>query len=252
MQLLSPRYGSAILMLLVGSSAGGAWGQSGPSTPATDKGTITLLTGFGGGYDEPGLLVEVSPGKFVGIAVGDNAAAFTLTSQGAVSTLYAFPTNAGPGQTLVQAINGRIYGTQNAGNFSLGLGGGAKTYRPPTGFPPVVSVQLPDGSLFGTNAAGPGHNALVQMTIDGTETVLHNFSATEGTPYGLPIRASDGNFYGISAVGIGPGRYSTSAMVYRVTSQGDLTIMATYPDGRPGYGVGTFKEYLAQASNGML
>ena len=55
-----------------------------------------------------------------------------------------------------------------------------------------------------------------------------------------------------SAVGIGPGRYSTSAMVYRVTPQGDLTITATYPDGHPGYAVGTFSEYLVQAGNGML
>jgi hypothetical protein len=200
------------------------------------------------------LLVEVSPGKFVGIAVGGNAIAFTLTSQGAVSTLYTFPTNAGPAQQLVQAINGRIYGTQTVplANFSLGPCGGAKTYQPTTAFPPNLSIQLPDGSLYETEWSSNVHNALAQVTINGTETVLRTFSAAEGTPYGLPTRASDGNFYGISAVGIGPGRYSTSAMVYRVTPQGDLTIMATYPDGRPGYGVGTFKEYLVQASNGML
>jgi len=252
MQLLRYGHASAILLLLTGSSVGEAWWQPRPPVPATSKGTLTLLTGFGPEYGEPGLLVEVSPGKFVGIAVGGNAAAFTLTSQGTLSTLYTFLASAGPVQTVVQAINARIYGTQNAGNFSLGLGGGAKTYPPPTGFPPVVSIQLPDGSLFGTNAAGLGHNALVQMTIGGTETILHNFSATEGTPYGLPIRASDGNFYGISAVASGTGQASTSALVYRITPQGDLTIMATYPDGRPGYGGGTFKEYLVQASNGML
>src|SRR5580704_10473204 len=118
MQLRRRKYTFVILSLLIGGRFGEVRAQ--PAPPATNKGTITLLTGFGAqGYDEPGPLVEVSPGKFVGVAVSDDAVAFTLTSQGAVSTLYTFPLNAGPGQTVVQAINGRVYGTENSGNFSL-------------------------------------------------------------------------------------------------------------------------------------
>ena len=243
-QVLAP------LLFLLG--AGAAAGQPEPATPVTDKGTLTVLTGFPPQYGEPGLLVEVSPGRFVGVAVTDYAVAFVVTSAGTLSTLYTFPTNAEPTQPLVQAVNGRIYGTENPGNFSLGLGGDARIYPPPTGFPPVLSIQLPDGSLYGTNAAGLGHNAFIQMTLNGAETVLHEFSAAEGTPYDLPIRASDGNFYGISALASRAAHGSSSAAVYRVTSQDDLTTIATYPDGRAPYGAGTFKESLVQASNGML
>jgi hypothetical protein len=251
MQLLGHRHARAILLLLIGCSAGEVLAQP---TLATNKGTITLLTGFGPQFGEPGSLIETSPGKFVGIAVTDYAVAFMLTSAGAVSTLYTFPKNAGPGQPLVEAVNGRIYGTQTVplANFSLSLSGAAKTYLPVTAFPPTLSIQLPDGSLYGTEWSSNGDNALVKMTVNGTETVLHSFSTTEGTPYGLPIRASDDNFYGISAVPTGHSHSSTSAMVYRVTPKGDLTIVATYPDGRPGYSVGSLKEYLVQGSNGML
>jgi uncharacterized repeat protein (TIGR03803 family) len=41
-------------------------------------------------------------------------------------------------------------------------------------------------------------------------------------------------------------------MVYRITPQGNLTILATYPDGRSGYAPGYFLETLIQASNGKL
>src|ERR1022692_4258028 len=41
-------------------------------------------------------------------------------------------------------------------------------------------------------------------------------------------------------------------MVYRLTPQRDLTILATYPDGRKEYAPGNFHETLLQASNGKL
>jgi hypothetical protein len=250
----SPIFGciSAAILSLVG---GAAWGQTAPQAQTINKGTITLLTGFGSqGYNEPGQLIEVSPGAFVGIAIGDNATAFKLTSQGAVSVLYTFPTNAGPIQPLVQAVNGRIYGSQTVplSNFSLSLGGVEETYQSLVTYPPWLSFQLPDGGLYGTTWAGSGHDALVQLMMDGHAKIVHNFTAEEGMPYGRPIRASDGNFYGISAAPAPHSHSSTSAMVYRVNPQGDLSIMATYPDGRPGYPIGYGKEYLVQATNGVL
>jgi uncharacterized repeat protein (TIGR03803 family) len=81
-------------------------------------------------------------------------------------------------------------------------------------------------------------------------TVIHQFTSQEGVAYGYPILASDGNFYGISGIGNQFG--STSGMVYRITPQGSLTILATYPDGRPNYPPGSFFETLLQASNGKL
>jgi hypothetical protein len=236
------------------AGVGAALPQAAPAGNATNKGTLTLLTGFGGPYNEPGALIEVSPGRFVGIAVSDNAAAFELSSAGALSTLFTFPANAGPVQPLVQAIDGQIYGTQTvpSSNFSLAPDGKETIYQSTTIGQPWLSLQFPDGALYGTTWGSAGHNAFVQMTVHGTATVVHNFTQAEGEPYGLPIRASDGNFYGISAVPLPPSRSSTSAMVYRVTPQGVLTVIATYPDGRPGYAVGFTREYLLQATNGML
>ena len=246
------RYITIAVSLLGG--VGAALLQAAPASNATNKGTLTLLTGFGGPYNEPGALIEVSPGRFVGIAVSDNAAAFELSSAGALSTLFTFPANAGPVQPLVQAIDGQIYGTQTvpSSNFSLAPDGKETIYQSTTIGQPWLSLQFPDGALYGTTWGSAGHNAFVQMTVYGTATVVHNFTQAEGEPYGLPIRASDGNFYGISAVPLPPSRSSTSAMVYRVTPQGVLTVIATYPDGRPGYAVGFTREYLLQATNGML
>jgi len=146
-------YISAAILSLVG---GAALGQTAQQAQTTNKGTLTLLTGFGPQYGEPGSLVEVSPGRFVGIAITDYAVAFVLTSAGTLSTLYTFPTNAGPIQPLVQAVNGRIYGSQTVplSNFSLSLGGVEETYQSLVTYPPWLSFQLPDGGLYGTTWGG--------------------------------------------------------------------------------------------------
>jgi uncharacterized repeat protein (TIGR03803 family) len=88
------------------------------------------------------------------------------------------------------------------------------------------------------------------VSLSGVTTTIHTFTAQEGSAFGYPILASDGNFYGISTLGNQAG--STSSMVYRITPQGDFSILATYPDGRPNYAPGSFFETLIQASNGKL
>ena len=142
---------------------------------------------------------------FAGIAIASSPGgnAFLLTSQGVLKSIYAFALNAGPIQTLVQAVNRRLYGTQQAPfvNFSLAFGGSFRTYPPVLPYAPIFSIQMPDGSLYGTEHTLNGHNAFARMTLNGTLTVLHNFSAQEGIPYVLPLMASDGNFYGISGIG---------------------------------------------------
>ena len=243
-----------LVLLLI--AAGAVRGQAPPSGSAANNGTLTLLNDFSQAYGQPGWLVEVSPGTFAGIAIASSPGgnAFLLTSQGVLKSIYAFALNAGPIQTLVQAVNRRLYGTQQAPfvNFSLAFGGSFRTYPPVLPYAPIFSIQMPDGSLYGTEHTLNGHNAFARMTLNGTLTVLHNFSAQEGIPYVLPLMASDGNFYGISGIGTSTPPNSTSAMVYRLTPQRDLTILATYPDGRKEYAPGNFHETLLQASNGKL
>ena len=246
----------ALPLALLLTAAGAAPGQSPAPGSSTNKGKLTSLNDFSQGFTQPGRLVEVTSGTFAGIAVSPSSGprAFVLTSQGALNSTYVFPANAFPIQTLVQAVNGRLYGAQGGPevNFSLGVDGSFQTYPKALVTPPDLSVQQPDGNLYGTEATYLGSNMFVRMTLNGALTVLHSFSVQEGIPYVLPILASDGNFYGISGLGTGNPANSTSAMVYRMTPQGNLTILATYPDGRQHYGPGTFQETLLQAANGKL
>jgi len=221
-----------------------------------NQGTATLLNGFTQGWGLPGPLVEVSPGTFAGLALlsGQSGRAFTLTSQGVLTSIYTFPGSAQLYSSIIQAVNGRLYGSQfnpNV-NFSLNLAGSIQTYPQVLPDPPRMAVQTVTGEIYGTvsDFAGLANNSFVAMTLSGVTTVLHAFTTQEGIPYGYPILASDGNFYGIS--GIGNQYQSTSSQVYRATPQGAVSILATYPDGRPNYAPGSFPETLLQANNGKL
>lgn len=255
--LIRPR---ALALALALVAAVSAQKPAAPAKAATGAGTITLITGFTA-FSEPYGLVEVSPGTFAGLAAAPTQPgphAFTMTSKGVLNSLYTFPANTLLSGPLIQAVNGRLYAdwlNQPSADFSLNLSGQIRTYPPTaTQYAPTLSIQLPDGSLYGTerDVAGPTNNAFVQMTLTGAATILHTFSAQEGKPFGAPILGSDGNFYGISTLGSSLPAHSTSAMVYRLKPGGDLTILATYPDGRNYYAPGAFQESLIQASNGNL
>jgi hypothetical protein len=204
-------------------------------SPATNQGTLTLLSDFSQGYTQPGWLVEVSPGVFAGIAISPSSPgghAFLLTSQDALTSIYTFPANAGPVQTLVQAVDGRLYGEQQTPqvNFSFTVGGNFQTYPQSLTSAPLVAVSTPEGPLYGTEHTLCGsYNAFVKVAQGGDTTVLHNFTPQEGEPYVQAILASDGNFYGISAVSTCSPPGSDGAMVYRVTPQGDFKIVASSP-----------------------
>jgi len=221
------------------------------ATPNYNPGTVTFFNIWtNNGYGSPGPLLEVSPGNFVGLSLfGPSApSAFLLTSQGAISTIYGFTTGA-PGGVILQAVNGRIYGSQESPNaeFSFDLPGNFQTYPLTLPYSFWPSVQLPSGKLYGTEWTYAGDNFFVEMTLDGVTTILHTFTEHEGIPYGAPILGSDGNFYGISAHGTD---YQTgNAMVYRITSAGDLTILASYPE-ESNSAPSTFHATLIEATNG--
>jgi len=230
-------------------------GQPRPDNFSGNQGKMTVLTSFTQGWGFPGPLIEGRPGFFTGLALlGAKGTAFTLTSQGALTSIYSFP----PGSLLlqweVQAINGLVYGTQLNPNQNFGINLAGKLTYYPQSLPntPVFSVQLPNGNLYGTttNISGVANRAFVRMTLGGAVTVLHAFTAQEGDPYGRPILASDGNFYAIS--GFGDQYESTSAAVYQMTPSGALKIRKTYSDGRKNYAPGSFPESLVEVGNGNL
>jgi uncharacterized repeat protein (TIGR03803 family) len=94
-----------------------------------------------------------------------------------------------------------------------------------------------DGNFYGTCFNG-GNNAnstgtFFRVTPSGTLTVLHNFDGlssgtTDGcNPQGLPVQASDGNFYGTAK---GCGMYN-GGMAYKITTAGVFTPIHPFAGG---------------------
>ena len=97
---------------------------------------------------------------------------------------------------------------------------------------PSVSVQGPDGSLYGTTYYGGAGNSgtVFKITPSGTLTTLYSFSGSDGNgPIGL-VKGTDGNFYGTTYLG---GAQNTGT-VFKMTPTGTLTTLYVFlgSDGR--------------------
>jgi uncharacterized repeat protein (TIGR03803 family) len=101
----------------------------------------------------------------------------------------------------------------------------------------VTLVQAMDGNLYGTTSGGGstancsgGCGTIFKISLDGKLTTLHNFCAqpdcTEGmNPQAGLIQARDGNFYGTT---LGGGTHSGNGTVFRITSSGMLTTIYSF------------------------
>ena len=163
-----------------------------------------------------------------------------------VSTVYSFVGGSTSGQypwyvTLVQGTNGSLYGTTYGGGatsagtiFSVttsgtqtllhSFKGGVNDGANPTGGLTLGT----DGNFYGTTQqGGTGSQGVVfKITPAGVLTILHNFNAgTDGTfPWGPPILASDGNFYGTTSGGGTKG----GGIVYQITSTGTFSTIYNF------------------------
>ncbi len=105
-----------------------------------------------------------------------------------------------------------------------------------TGRKPFSSlVQGLDGNLYGTASASGkyGFGTFFQMTPTGTVTTLYNFCRNDvsacpdgAVPYGDVALGSDGNFYG-TTLGAGPARNSFGT-IYKMTPAGSITTLHTF------------------------
>ena len=73
-------------------------------------------------------------------------------------------------------------------------------------------VQGTDGNFYGTTSSGGANNngTVFKITPSGTVTILHNFAGppTDGNdPTAELIQASDGNFYGTTALAVNGERH---------------------------------------------
>lgn len=167
--------------------------------------------------------------------------AAALAQAQTVTTIYNFAGNGISGATpwyvtLVQGTNGNLYGTTYNGGknlfgtvFNVTTSGSEKllyTFKGGTtdGANPTGGLTLgTDGNFYGTTQQGgtKGGGTVFKITPTGALTILHNFNTfIDGAfPWGAPILASDGNFYGTTS----GGGINGHGIVYKITSSGTLT-----------------------------
>lgn len=118
--------------------------------------------------------------------------------------------------------NGSIYQMTPAGSITVLSTFDGIQLEDPSG--PLTLAS--DGNLYGFTRSGAlGYGTFFRAATDGTTTVLHSFSAgADGAwPFGAPLLAPDGNFYG-TAVMLFP---TTGYSVFKVTPTGVVTTLIT-------------------------
>ncbi len=210
---------------------------------------------------------------------------FEITPAGALSTLYAFCPEgncSGGGEPLglTLAASGNFYGITFTGGSSAYPGAGTIFEITPAGQlttiydfcsqtgcgdglnPVGTLVQASDGNLYGTTEQGgtnpdcpyePGCGTVFKITPKGELTTLHNFSGTDGyEPESGLVQAANGNFYGTTAYGGGPGCALGCGTVFEITPTGKLTTVYKFcSQARCADGAWPFAG-LIQANNGDL
>jgi uncharacterized repeat protein (TIGR03803 family) len=216
----------------------------------TDVGGADLALCGGGGC---GTVFEITPsGKFTSLLSLDG-------SDG--SFPFGFP--------LIQAPNGDLYGTLQAGGSDLTLcfSSGCGTFFKITpagalttlydfcsqtnctdGSTPLTGlIQATDGDFYGTTNTGGanGDGTVFKITANGRLTTLHNFCsqsncADGGQPYAGLVQATNGDLYG-----------TTPTTIFKMTPSGTLKTLYTFcaqTDCPDGY----FPGQLIQAADGNL
>ena len=186
----------------------------------------------------------------------DEGTVFEMTTAGKLNTLYSFCSQTGcsdgavanPG--LVQALDGNLYGTTNAGGSNRG---GTVFQITPAGklttlynfcsvsgcadgeFPSAGLMQAADGNLYGTTAVGgtDGTGTIFKITTAGKLTTLVSFNGTNGgnPAFGSLIQGTDENFYGTTSSGgayTGCGNSSGCGTVFKMTRGGKLTTIYSF------------------------
>lgn len=90
--------------------------------------------------------------------------------------------------------------------------------------PTAGIVQAADGSIYGTTEAGVNRGTAWRYATDGTFSILHAFSTADpagADPRGGLMMAGDGNYYGLTNQ-YGPGGQGT---VFRMTPAGNVTLV---------------------------
>ncbi len=155
--------------------------------------------------------------------------------------------------SLVQGIDGQIYGTANGGGNGLGT-----AYRVTTagtfaqlysfcsqadcadgGLPYAGLVMTRNGNFYGTTTcdngctSAPLDGTIFEITPSGTYSVLHTFVGTDGSgPYSNMTLGSDGNLYGTTVFGGNLSAIGCSGLgcgtVFKITPAGKFTSLHSF------------------------
>lgn len=195
-----------------------------------------------------GRLLLANDGNFYGMTFmggsNNDGTVFKFTPAGVETVLWSFGTGndgTNPYGSLIQGSDGNLYGMTNNG----GLYGRGTVFRiTPAGVESVLwsfgnagdgmnpygtLLQGSDGNFYGvayqSNAANDA-GAVFKITPAGVETVLWTFgNGTDGQyPYGTLIQGSDGNFYGMTALG----GVNDLGTIFRITPAGVETVLWSF------------------------
>jgi uncharacterized repeat protein (TIGR03803 family) len=264
---------------LYGTAVDGGANGHGAVFKITPSGALTTVYSFCSEADcEDGVtpwggLVQGTDGSFYGTTLngGENGygTVFRMTAAGKLTTLHQFCsqincTDGGnPKGTLVQGVDGNLYGTTYYGGtflsgtvFKITATGRLTTLYSfcsqsncADGAEPLAGlVQGTDGNFYGTTWQGGGSNCpygcgtIFKITSSGTLTTLYSFCPEKGCPDGYYpeanlIQDTDGNFYG-TAPGGGAVTCAGGCGTIFSLSVGLGPFVETQPaDGRAGQGV---------------
>jgi uncharacterized repeat protein (TIGR03803 family) len=168
-----------------------------------------------------------------------------------VGTLFSFQgTNGAWPISLIQGIDGNLYGTTSEGGangkgtiFQFTLDGAftcLASFDGTNGSGPRGLLQWTNGDLYGTTWDGGSNNlgTIFRLTPGGAVTNLFSFDGTNGTyPFCGLVPGPDGNFYGTAQQGgANPGPYSSGlGTVFRVTPGGAFTLLLSFNGTNGGY-----------------
>jgi uncharacterized repeat protein (TIGR03803 family) len=203
--------------------------------------------------------------------------AIALSAQ-TFETLHSFDGTDGsyPSAALVQATNGKFYGTTGGGGpngqgtvFKITPNGTLTTlhsFNFTDGYSPYAAlVQAANGEFYGTTQFGGANSAcgsgigcgtVFKITLSGNLTALYSFcsqtNCTDGSePYAGLVQATDGNLYGTTLAG----GANDDGTVFKITRSGTLTTLHSFdytggylPDG--GLVQGTNRKFYGTTRNG--
>ena len=233
------------------TSSGGNYCCNGTTFKMDASGNVATLHSFGSssndGSEPSAGLIQATDGNFYGTTGSGGAyhagTIFKMDASGNVTIVHSFGSGSDgirPEAGLIQASDGDLYGATSgggaygwgtifkmdaAGNVTVlhSFGSGSDGSMPLAGL-----IQASDGDFYGTTYQGGkyGYGTVFKMDLSGKVTILYSFhSGMDGSePWGDLIQASDGNFYGTTAVG-GTYGYGT---VFKMDAAGNVTILHSF------------------------